>query len=190
MRKEKNSTHPSTTGHRPALASCRHLWVVLFPLLCRAAGCWIQSPLCPVMLLQSWACPCLWGSAVPWEEQVAQAAVVSSSLSVSSSVCVLLAGPGQNRASLSPVPARRPGRRGTAMFFPNSSLSRRDTPLPIGCYAVAVKHRGKNFSQLPITCSHTQLHLGKCYWGLSPHLEDTWGTYVLFFLKLKALVHG
>lgn len=54
MREERNSTHPSRTGHRPALASCRHLCLVLFPLLCRAAGCWIQSPLCPVTLLQGW----------------------------------------------------------------------------------------------------------------------------------------
>lgn len=52
MREQRNSTHPSRTDHRPALASCRHLWVVLFPSPCRAAGCWIQSCLCPVMLLQ------------------------------------------------------------------------------------------------------------------------------------------
>lgn len=74
MRGKRKTAHPSRTGHRPALPSCRHLWVVLFPSLCTGAGCLIWSLLCPVMLLQGWACPCQWGSAGPWEEeQVARA---------------------------------------------------------------------------------------------------------------------
>lgn len=68
------------------------------------------------------------------------------------------------------------------MFPPNPLLWGRHTPSTIGCYTMAVKHRGKNFSQLPITCSDTKLQLGKCYSWLSLHPEDTWGTFVLFFL--------
>lgn len=122
------------------------------------------------------------------EEQVAWAAVVSASQSVSSSVCVLLAVPGQNGASLSPAPAGRSGRGSTAMFFPNPSPWGSDTPSPIVLHG-AVKHRGKN-SQLPITCSDTKPQLLRRYSWLSPHLGGTWRTYVLFFLKSKALEHG
>ena len=80
---------------------------------------------------------------------------------------------------------------GAAGLLPNPSLRGSDASLVHGSLsAAAVERCGKNFSRLPVTCSDAKPKLGKHYPWLSPQPGDTWGTCVLFFLKLKELEHG
>lgn len=76
------------------------------------------------------------------------------------------------------------------MFLLNWSLQGNDASCPL-----APKHSGCGAlweELVPASCNllRCKSESGKCYPWLSPQLGDTWGTCVLFFLKLRELEHS
>lgn len=137
-------------------------------------GFWIQSPPCPVTLLQGQGTSLCVGQRRAVGRRVAWAAVGKRCPK-----CEFLCwqGPGQP-----PAPSGRAGQGGAAGLLSNRSLRGSDASLAHQSLSTAaVECRGKNFSQLPVTCSDAKPRLGKCYLWLSSQLGDTWGTCVLFF---------